>query len=105
MQRAFPEVQVIGLHTVFEHHHAMTPEALKVFMHEYRITFPVAVDRHEDGEHTPVTMRTYGLQGTPSTVLIDKAGRLRWTSFGAVEDLALGAWLGHLMSEPAEVES
>ncbi|GGJ99005.1 hypothetical protein [Luteimonas terricola] len=39
------QVAVVGLHTVFEHHGAMTPLALQAFLHEYRITFPVGVDR------------------------------------------------------------
>src|SRR5690606_27202227 len=34
------EVAVIGLHTVFEHHAAMTPVSLEAFLHEYRIEFP-----------------------------------------------------------------
>ncbi|WP_323037114.1 redoxin domain-containing protein [Pararhodobacter sp.] len=38
------DVAVIGLHCVFEHHDAMTPIALRAFLHEYRIRFPVAVD-------------------------------------------------------------
>ena len=33
---------VLGIHTVFEHHAAMTPVSLEAFLHEYRITFPVA---------------------------------------------------------------
>ena len=43
------EVVVIGLHSVFEHHEAMTPVSLAAFLHEYRVTFPVAVDRPGDG--------------------------------------------------------
>lgn len=97
----FPEVAVIGLHTVFEHHHAMGRDALAVFLSEYRIPFPVAIDRHVEGEPVPATMRTYGLQGTPSTLLIDRAGRLRLSAFGALDDLALGAHLGRLLTEPA----
>jgi hypothetical protein len=31
------DLQVIGLHTVFEHHEAMTPISLKAFIHEYRL--------------------------------------------------------------------
>ena len=50
------EVQVIGLHTVFEHHDVMTVEALKAFAHEYRIRFPIAVDRPSTSGTTPVTM-------------------------------------------------
>ena len=33
-------VTVIGLHTVFEHHQVMTPDALAAFIHEYRLRFP-----------------------------------------------------------------
>jgi peroxiredoxin len=42
-------VTVIGLHTVFEHHAAMTPVALEAFIHEYRLSFPIAVDSPHHG--------------------------------------------------------
>lgn len=47
ISRLFPaeEVAVIGLHTVFEHHAAMTPVSLEAFIHEYRLTFPIGIDR------------------------------------------------------------
>jgi hypothetical protein len=98
VQRMFPDVVVIGLHCVFEHHEAQGPAALRAFMSEYRISFPVGIDRH-DGDPMPVTMRAYGLQGTPSTLLIDRAGQLRLSAFGTASDLALGAQLGVLLSE------
>lgn len=85
------EVAVIGLHTVFEHHEAMQPVSLKAFLHEYRITFPVGVDAHEPGDTTPITMKRYGLRGTPSLVLIDREGDLRASIFGRPSDLWLGA--------------
>ena len=46
IQRIFGDagVAVLGLHTVFEHHEAMTPVALAAFLHEYRIGFPVGID-------------------------------------------------------------
>lgn len=100
VHQALPEVTVLGLHTVFEHHSVMGPEALQVFLHEYRITFPVGIDRLAPGETIPETMRTYGLQGTPSTLLFDRQGRLRSSTFGAVDDLALGHALGRLLAEP-----
>ncbi|MGQ0625871.1 MAG: peroxiredoxin family protein [Sporichthyaceae bacterium] len=93
-------VTVLGLHTVFEHHEVMGPAALAVFLTEYKYTFPVGIDRH-DGGTQPLTMKRYGLQGTPSTVLVDREGRLRHTSFGAVDDLVLGALLGQLIAESA----
>ncbi len=96
-----PDVAVVGLHTVFEHHDAMTPLALRAFLSEYRITFPVGIDRH-DGDPIPMTMHRYGLQGTPSTLLIDRLGRLRLSAFGAIDDIQLGAHLGRLLYEPSE---
>lgn len=92
------DVVVIGLHTVFEHHEAMTPVSLKAFLHEYRITFPVGVDRAQ-GNGMPVTMQRWGLQGTPSMLLVDKAGNLRANAFGQVDELSLGAQLGLLLAE------
>lgn len=102
VHRLFPQIAVIGLHTVFEHHEVTGPDALRVFLSEFGIRFPVGVDRHEDGHPMPVTMRRYGLEGTPSTLLIDKAGRLRFSHLGAVDDLALGVLLGQLLTGDAE---
>lgn len=94
-------VVVVGLHTVFEHHAAMTPVSLQAFLHEYRIRFPVGVDAPSTDAHNPVplTMQAYGLQGTPSLVLIDRQGQLRQQAFGSVDDLALGAAIAALLAE------
>lgn len=94
------DLNVIGLHTVFEHHDAMTPVSLVAFLHEYRIGYPVAVDLHESGSDVPVTMRRLGLRGTPSLVVIDRQGRIRINSFGRVEDLVIGAAIGRMLDEP-----
>ena len=98
-------VTVIGLHTVFEHHAAMTPVALEAFLHEYRITHPVGVDLAGAGEPLPLTMRRYGMQGTPTLLLIDRAGRLRLHEFGRIDDLRLGVLLGRLITEDVTVET
>ncbi len=101
IQQNFPDdVTLLGLHTVFEHHEAMTPVSLEAFLHEYRITFPVGVDAHTPGDTTPITMGRYRLRGTPSLVVIDRAGRIRVNAFGHVEDLAVGAALARLIDEP-----
>ena len=94
------EVVVLGLHTVFEHHDVTGPDALAAFVSEYRIPFPVAIDRPVEGRSIPSTMGRYQLQGTPSTLLVDRAGRLRHTALGALDDLVLGVHLGRLLSEP-----
>ena len=96
------DVVVIGLHTVFEHHDVMGPDALRAFVSEYRIPFPVAVDRPVAGRSIPSTMGRYQLQGTPTALILDRSGRLRHMFLGAIDDLALGSHLGHLIAEPAE---
>jgi hypothetical protein len=82
---------------VFEHHAAMTPVALEAFLHEYRISFPVAVDRPSADDPIPRTMGAYGLRGTPSTIVIDRAGIIVRHSFGAEDDLVLGLVIGNLL--------
>jgi len=98
---ALEDVAVIGLHTVFEHHAAMMPVSLRAFLHENRIAFPVGVDAPGADLHDPIplTMRAYGMRGTPSMVLIDRNGDLRLHSFGAVDDLVVGAAIATLMVE------
>jgi len=49
----------------------------------------------------PVTFTRYGMQGTPTIVLIDRAGTARFQMLGRVDDLALGAAIGHLIDESA----
>ena len=92
------DVAVIGLHSVFEHHDAMGPNALRAFLHEYRIRFPVGIDE-PDGLGLPLTMRAYEMQGTPTTLLIDREGRLRRHAFGHLADLQLGAEIMALVGE------
>lgn len=99
------EVAVIGLHTVFEHHEAMTPVSLAAFIHEYRLGFPIAVDRPGGDGPIPRTMAAYGMRGTPTLLLVDRAGRLRQHHFGQVEDLVLGAQIAMLAAEPAPIEA
>jgi len=93
------EVQVIGLHTVFEHHAVMTLAALKAFVHEYRLQFPIAVDQSSEIGPIPVTMQKFNLQGTPSLVLIDKTGVIRFTHFGRLSDMEVGNMIGQLLME------
>ncbi|MCY1127563.1 redoxin domain-containing protein [Frigidibacter sp. RF13] len=102
IRRIFPEedVAVIGLHSVFEHHAAMTPVALRAFLHEYRITFPVAIDSPGESGPLPRTMEALGLRGTPSLLLFDRAGELRAHHFGQVHDMVIGAEIAALLAEP-----
>lgn len=96
------DLVVLGLHTVFEHHAVMGPEALKVFVREYRVPFPVGIDMPVAGSDIPLTMETYGLRGTPSLIVIDRNGCVRLSHFGQVDDLLIGAVLGQLVAEPRD---
>lgn len=96
------DLAIIGLHTVFEHHAAMTPVSLEAFLHEYRISFPVGVDAPADTGPIPQTMAAYGCRGTPSTVLIDRQGIIRHHGFGQEDDIAIGLRVGMLLAETAD---
>ena len=85
------DVAVVGLHTVFEHHEAMTPASLRAFLHEYRYDFPTGVDEPSPEGGIPATMAAYNMQGTPTLLLVDRRGVLRRQTFGHVPDLQLGA--------------
>ena len=85
------KVVVLGLHTVFEHHEAMTPTSLKAFLHEYRFGFAVGVDAPSQSHYAPQTMTAYGMKGTPTLLLIAPDGSLVEHHFGRVPDMRLGA--------------
>jgi peroxiredoxin len=95
------EVVVVGLHSVFEHHAVMGPEALEAFAHEYAWPFPIAIDT-PDGTKLPKTMAAYEMRGTPTMLLFDRQGRLRRHYFGHVEDIRLAAELMGLAIEAAD---
>lgn len=95
------DVAVIGLHCVFEHHEAMTPVALRAFLYEYHIRFPVAVDA-PGSSAMPRTMTTWQLEGTPTLLLVDRQGKLRARHFGQVSDMAVGAEIMMLIGEKTQ---
>ena len=90
-------LNVIGLHTVFEHHEAMTEVSLKAFLHEFRVPFPVGVDLSQEGDRIPVTMKKFALKGTPSWLLFNRKGELSISLFGHIEDLMISALITQLI--------
>lgn len=91
------DLVLIGLHSVFEHHEVMTPKALRVFASEYRLEFPIPVDRMQENSALPATMEKWALQGTPSLMVFDRGGELGVQHFWHLDDLRLGALLGSLI--------
>ncbi|MGV6876644.1 TlpA family protein disulfide reductase [Pseudochelatococcus sp. B33] len=103
IERAFAgtDLRIVGLHTVFEHHAAMSPVTLGAFLHEYRLKSPVGVDLADDRSGIPITMQRYGFRGTPSSVLIGRDGMILHHAFGVEDDLVLGARIAMALSAPA----
>lgn len=69
---AADDVQVISLHTVFEHRAAIREASLRAFLHEFRVRFPVGIDKHSDPDGMPLIMTRYAMHGTPTLILIDR---------------------------------
>jgi hypothetical protein len=82
----------------------MTPVALTAFLHEYRLTFPVGIDRPAASGPIPQTMAAYGMQGTPTLILIDRRGCLRKQIFGTEDDMRVGADIAYLLAEPERTD-
>ena len=97
------DLQIIGLHTVFEHHAAMSAVTLEAFIHEYRLASPIAIDLPDEYSDMPVTMQRFGLRGTPSSVLIGCDGAIVSHVFGVEDDLALGAKLAIALSSKQDI--
>lgn len=92
-------VQVLGLHTVFEHHEAMEEKSLRAFLHEFRVKFPVGIDSPSPNQRIPQTMSLYQTQGTPTWLILDRKGELKVHAFGKLEDLVLGSEITKLALE------
>lgn len=92
-------VQVLGLHTVFEHHEAMEEKSLRAFLHEFRVKFPVGIDSPSPNQKIPQTMSLYQTQGTPTWLIFDRKGELKVHAFGKLEDLVLGTEITKLALE------
>jgi hypothetical protein len=98
------DLAVIGIHTVFEHHAAMTPVSLEAYIHEYRLRFPIGVDEAGKNGPIPVTMGRFQMRGTPTTILIARSGEILHHGFGQESDMRLGALIaGALGDRPAEM--
>ncbi len=99
------DVVVLGLHSVFEHHKAMTPDPLEAFIQEYGWSFPIGIDEPQGGDFghgMPKTMAAYEMQGTPTMLLFDRQGRLRRHYLGQVDDMRLAAEVMGLAIDDAD---
>ena len=93
------DIKFISIHTVFEGHEYQTNKRLKYFIKEKGITHPVAVDKHIEGRHTPVTMTKYRTRGTPCIAIIDKRGIVRFKYFGGFKTEPVENFIRELLKE------
>jgi hypothetical protein len=70
---------------------ARTLVSLEVFIHDYKLTFPMGVDKSAEGSPIPTTMQRCRMQGTPKAILIGRDGHVVHHGFGQQCDMALGA--------------
>ena len=84
------EVAVIGLNVAFEEPEAQTADMLEAFCAAQGLLFAVAKDTINGGD-IPKTMAAYEIQGTPTTLIFDRQGRLRRHYLGRIDDIRLAA--------------
>ena len=98
------DVVVIGIHTVFEHHDEQGTEPLKTFLKDKDVTFPVGIDAFGEDKRLPLTMKAYGLRGTPSQIILDRDGMVRKVHFGIADDMITGAEIVSLLYQPTKAQ-
>jgi len=77
------DIQLIGIHTVFEGHSQQSPKRLRQYVKEKGITYPVGIDKYVSSQRMPETMIRYRTRGTPEMAMIDKKGKIRFQHFGS----------------------
>ena len=93
------DIQLIGIHTVFEGHSQQTPKRLRQYIKEKNITYPVGIDDYVSSQRMPETMIQYHTRGTPEIVIIDKKGKIRFQHFGSFSSDVVEKLIGMLLNE------
>lgn len=88
-------VRVAGVHSAFEDE---AGAGLAAFLREGNYTLPVGLDAPGESWQ-PRTMEAWGVEGTPTLVLLDKRSQLRMKKLGHIEDDRLRAALEQLLAE------
>ena len=93
------DIQLVGIHTVFEGHSQQTPKRLRQYVKEKNITYPVGVDDHVSNQRLPETMILYHTHGTPEMAIIDKKGEIRFQHFGSFDPNVVEKLINTLLNE------
>ncbi len=93
------DIQLVGIHTVFEGHSQQTPKRLRQYVKEKDIAYPVGVDDHVSDRRLPETMIRYHTRGTPEMAIIDKSGKVRFQHFGSFDSGVAEKLINTLLNE------
>ena len=93
------DIQLVGIHTVFEGHSQQTPKRLRQYVKEKNITYPVGVDGQIANQRLPETMIRYHTRGTPEMAIIDKNGKIRFQHFGRFKPEVVEKLINTLLKE------
>jgi len=93
------DIQLIGIHTVFEGHSQQTPERLRQYVKEKNITYPIGIDKYVSSQRLPETMIRYHTRGTPEMAIIDKNRRIRFQHFGSFNTAVVEELIDTLLTE------
>ena len=91
------ELKVFAIHSVFEDHAHQDECALQEFITRQKLPFAVGIDKHLEGEWMPQTMKNYDLQGTPTTLIIDREGFIQLCHLGHFDRTRLHNYLDKLL--------
>jgi thiol-disulfide isomerase/thioredoxin len=93
-----PDVAFVAVQTAFEGFHANTPQAAHQTAARYGLSIPLG---HSGSAGAPSgLMRDYRTGGTPWTIIIDRAGVVRFNDFHVTPDAAEGL-MRELLRQPA----
>ncbi len=93
------DIQLVGIHTVFEGHSQQTPKRLRQYVKEKNITYPVGIDDNVSNQRLPETMILYQTHGTPEMAIIDKKGTIRFQHFGSFNPVIVEKLINTLLNE------
>ncbi len=93
------DIQLVGIHTVFEGHSQQSPKRLRQYVKGKNITYPVGVDGQVANQRLPKTMVRYHTHGTPEMAIIDKGGKIRFQHFGSFNPEVAEKLINTLLNE------
>lgn len=85
MQEAFPQLQILGIHTTFEGP-KYSLEQVRGILSLHKITFPVFIDKERQ------TYQLFGAEGTPHWLWVSPTGTVEKSIFGSMGNAQQRLW-------------